>query len=1011
MAGELGRITGQMILDVDQAIKSYTSVRQEHLSTISALGAGAGALTSVGAAFLGVGAAMTGGLVTAALAAGEFERKLDYFVAVGGPSAVDQYEAVRQKALELGNDTIYSADQIADSFIELAKSGVGVEDLLAGIGEAVSSLGAAADMPLEDAAKGLTTVLNTFGLAAEDAVSVVDKLAGAANSSSIDVNDLILTLTYAGASAKVAGIEFEDVNAAIALLGERGIRGSKAGTGLRQMFDKLLAPTNKGSKALKELGIVTEDGTNALIDMDGGLKPIPQLLNILNDSLSGLTTSEKMDILGDIFPITSLPTILNLLDGGADGIARLNEEIGKTTALDIAMARLDNFSGDLEILSGNLETLMINIGSVQQGFMRWVTQGLVAVTQWLNELDPAILNVIVAIVAISAAISAFIGIAGLFAGAILNIIGLIIALKDAIPAVMAVLGKFGAFFTKLKGLMVLPAGIIGVIIAIITALVLFFTKTEEGQAVWGRFVQQFQETLAGLQPFFEALGTAFDGLMSNLIPILVQVVTLIVGGLTAALVALAPLIEGVGNVLITVFGWALGFIVIALTFIVDILNGPFGAALLIAVGVVLAVVAAIKIWTAVQTILNIALSANPIGIIIMAIAALVAAIIWVATETTFFQDAWAAISAFLIATWTAISDFFITVWTNVSNFFIEVWNNIVAFLTPILNFIAGIIRFYVEMWVNIFLVMAAVFVTIWNWISTIFTTVWNAILAFITPIITFIVDLIVGYITNVLTFWIGVWTAISDFFTGIWNALIAFLTPIIAAVLSVISGTIQTVQGIWNGVWNAIFSFFQAIWNNIVSGVKGPVNDVISTVTSIKDKIFSFFSGVGNWLLGMGKDLIGGLINGITSMFDGVIEAIGNVVNGAVDWAKGVLGIKSPSRVFMGIGVNTIQGMINGMDNMKGRLRNQMSMVADSLDTFYDQVYAAREFDVMMNLQSQMTVGTSLDSRFADLSEQLAEIADKDTFVVEKLEVKKEEGEELDESLPKAIRKTTFVLG
>ena len=119
-------------------------------------------------------------------------------------------------------------------------------------------------------------------------MEVVDRLAGAANSSSIDVGDLITTMTYAGASAATAGVEFDDVNTAIALLGERGIKGSKAGTGLRQMFDKLIAPTNKGKVALQGLGIVLEDGSNQLLDMNGNLKPIP-----LDDKLLGWLEPKK----------------------------------------------------------------------------------------------------------------------------------------------------------------------------------------------------------------------------------------------------------------------------------------------------------------------------------------------------------------------------------------------------------------------------------------------------------------------------------------------------------------------------------------------------------------------------------------------------------------------------------------------------------------------------------------------------------------------------------------------
>jgi phage-related protein len=167
-------------------------------------------------------------------------------------------------------------------------------------------------------------------------------------------------------------------------------------------------------------------------------------------------------------------------------------------------------------------------------------------------------------------------------------------------------------------------------------------------------------------------------------------------------------------------------------------------------------------------------------------------------------------------------------------------------------------------------------------------------------------------------------------------------------------------------------------------------------------------------LVSMGRDLIEGLARGIANAGNAVMNAIGNVVNGAVDWAKGLLGIKSPSRVFMGIGKFTIQGMINGMDQMKPQLERHMSMVADSLDSFYDQVYAAREFDTMMNLQTEMGINSSnngLAAEMAALNAQLAEIAEKDTVNIEKLEVTKEEGENLDESLPKAIRKSAYLVG
>lgn len=522
MAGTLGTIRGQMILDVKQTLAAYTAARAAHVSTVTALHAGAGALTMLGGAMTAAGVGLGAGLLVAVGAAAEFEKRLDYFGAVSNATQ-GEYDAIRLKALQLGQDSKYSANEIAESFIELGKSGVSAQGIINGIGEAVTNLGQATDLPLADAATSLTTILNTFGLQAEDAVGVVDKLAGAANSSSIDVGDLITTMTYAGASAKVAGIGFEDVNTAIAMLGERGIKGSKAGTGLRQMFDKLIAPTKGGTSALKELGIITDDGANSLTNMDGTLKPIPALLDTLNGALDGMNAGQKTDILGRIFPITSLPTILNLLDGGSSAMARLNTEINKTTAMDIAGKRMDNLAGDVEILKGNLETLMITAGSNFQEFARGLVQGVTGIIGAFANLPSGVMAGIMIFTAIAAIILIVVGVMGLIAGAVLNIIAMVIQLAPVFAALGKVVGIVSAAFRALGvAMMANPIGlIIGLIALLVGALIWFFTQTELGRTVWANFTQFLGEAWANIVSFatttFTNLGSFFSDLWTNIV--------------------------------------------------------------------------------------------------------------------------------------------------------------------------------------------------------------------------------------------------------------------------------------------------------------------------------------------------------------------------------------------------------------------------------------------------------------------------------------------------------------
>lgn len=416
------------------------------------------------------------------------------------------------------------------------------------------------------------------------------------------------------------------------------------------------------------------------------------------------------------------------------------------------------------------------------------------------------------------------------------------------------------------------------------------------------------------------------------------------------------------------------------------------------------VTAATKVWAGVQWLLNAAMNANPIGLIITLIGALVGAIIWVATQTTFFQDAWAAVtqwfteawanvSAFFISVWenivswwtgltagvaawfegvwTGITTFFSEAWANVSTVFMGIWNGIVGFLSPIFEFIAGLIKTYIEIWVNVFLVMAAVLKTIWDGIVAVATAVWQAIIDFVTPIVMAIVDFVVGYFTSLFDFWSGIWTAVSSFFEDVWQGILDFATPIVLAIYnfivqtitalsswwsgvwagiqnviavvwgvisstvssvintvrSVISSALSTIQGVWNSVWSGISSFFSGIWSGITSAVSNAVNTVISTISGIYGRIMGALSGAASWLVGVGRDVIQGLINGITGMFSNIVGAITDVVNGAIDWAKDVLGIASPSKVFMEIGVDTGKGMVKGLDKMQDEVIRATALI------------------------------------------------------------------------------------
>lgn len=417
MAGTLGTVYGQVQIDVKQAVGAYAALRAANASTIFALKGGSTAFIAAGAAAGGAGLLIAAGLGKAIKAAATFERQLDFFGAVSNSTAA-QMDAVRAKALQLGKDTIFSAGQIADSFVELGKAGVSADQIIGGVGEAVANLGAAADIPLDVAANIISAAIQTFELSAKDAVHVTDLLAGAANASIVEVQDLGVSLKYVGGIANSISIPIGDTITAISLLGKAGIKGSTAGTSLRQIMVSLTGSSAKAGKVLKELGIITADGSNQFFTAAGKAKPLAEIFEILRQKTAGLTEAQRLAAFKTIFNNRALAAANILTRDGAKGFAAMSAEIGKTTAADVAHKRLDNLSGDVEILRGNLETLAIQAGSPFQNMLRGWVQGLTKVLAAFQKLSPGQQEFIVKALAVVAVLL-------IVAGAVSTTIGII----------------------------------------------------------------------------------------------------------------------------------------------------------------------------------------------------------------------------------------------------------------------------------------------------------------------------------------------------------------------------------------------------------------------------------------------------------------------------------------------------------------------------------------------------------------------------------------------------------
>jgi tape measure domain-containing protein len=448
-----------------------------------------------------------------------------------------------------------------------------------------------------------------------------------------------------------------------------------------------------------------------------------------------------------------------------------------------------------------------------------------------------------------------------------------------------------------------------------------------GAKILGPVFEGLKDVMPGLITSIDDMTEAFAPLAERIGP----AVAATIGDIGAAVAAIdwigvAAGISAVLDGIQATFGWIVDNGKLVISLLAGIAAGllvAFGPAIIVQIFLM---VSAIVAATTAAWAFTVALLANPLTWIVLAVVALVAAIVLLALNwdkvVKWITEVWAGFIGWITPVIDAFVAYWTGIWAQVSAVFSAIWEGIVAFVTPIFNFIATIIRTYIEIWVNIFLIFAAVLVTIWKGIVAVVTWAWEHIVAFLSPIINFIVDLIVGTFTMVVEFWTGVWNDVVNVVTTVWNSIVNFLQPIVTGIVTFITSRVQAIFAFWSKIWNAIAGFVVPIWNQIVSAVSGAIGALLSIIGGILGKIIGFFTGVGTFLFKVGKDLIQGLINGIADMAKWVIDAIGKVVNGAIDWAKGVLGIKSPSTVFADIGHQTMAGYVNGIEAMAGAVQD-----------------------------------------------------------------------------------------
>ena len=314
-----------------------------------------------------VAAAGIGKMVTDAISTGmDFDSSMSQVAATMGLTMDEMADSVgtvdlawgtfsgnlREYAQEMGAHTAFSAKESADALNYMALAGYDVQTSMEMLPN-VLNLAAAGGMDLARASDMITDASSALGLSLDETSQMVDKMARASSRSNTSVEQLGDAILTIGGTAKDLSGGTTELSTALGILADNGIKGSEAGTHLRNILLSLTPKSEDAAAAMEALGF---NAYNA----DGSLRPLQDTFGDLAAAMDGMSTEERTQMLSSMFNKTDLASINALLATSSERWDELAQSIDgawyTTAALD---TQLEPMGLSLESMQTRLSELGI----------------------------------------------------------------------------------------------------------------------------------------------------------------------------------------------------------------------------------------------------------------------------------------------------------------------------------------------------------------------------------------------------------------------------------------------------------------------------------------------------------------------------------------------------------------------------------------------------------------------------------------------------------------------------
>lgn len=469
----MGRVISTAIQFIDgftkpskEVINSMRSMGNEAIKAGKQIQSAGKTITSVGSTLTKAITVPIAGVATAAVkTAADFEAAMSEVGAISGASAQD-LATLTAKAKEMGATTSFSASESAEAMKYMAMAGWKTADMTAGIA-GIMNLAAAAGEDLGTTSDIVTDGLTAFGMSAKESGRFADVMAAASTNANTNVTMLGESFKYCAATAGAMGYNIEDISVALGVMANAGIKGSTAGTTLKNVIANMAKPTDAQAAVMQKLGI-------SLTDSSGNMKSFAEVMNNLRTSFNGLSETEKASYATTLAGKESMSGLLTIVNASAADFDKLTEAINGSSGSAEAMAAkmLDNLKGQLTLLKSAVEGIAITIGDKLLPYLKKFVSWVQKAADYINNLSDAQVDSIMKWAAIAAAIPP-----------IIMVFGKVVTMVGTVQRTFGTITKTIANFGGIIGTITSPAGIvIGVLAAIAVAAVLIIKNWDQVKA-------------------------------------------------------------------------------------------------------------------------------------------------------------------------------------------------------------------------------------------------------------------------------------------------------------------------------------------------------------------------------------------------------------------------------------------------------------------------------------------------------------------------------------------------